>query len=335
MKQFNSFIHHKFNCFIENHNVFIENNSVLAAISGGQDSICLLKLLKDYDKEQKKINIHVVHFNHGWRKDSDNNAHFLKKISTRWKLNFHYKKAKKVLSEEDARLWRYSTMKTICEELNIKYIITGHTYNDRLETIFFNMIKGCGFEGGLAVQPYIQISSKIDLIHPLLYITREETLWFCRKFFLPVWSDTTNYNRSITRNRIREELIPYCKQYFNFKLESSLFKFIENVNYDLDYLQERTYYLYYKYKHPKYIGINKTVFLTLSYSMKKRLLRVFIYHNTHIKLDFSETQRYISLITSRRIQIVQISLIWYLCTGNEWIYLLSDQTKKNYIITNI
>lgn len=329
MKKYNSFIHRKFNHFIDDNNVFTENNSILAAISGGQDSICLLKLLKDYNRQQKKIAIHVIHFDHGWRSDSSKNAAFLKKIVNRWKLTFHYKKSNFILSEEDARLWRYSTMKTICEELEIKYIVTGHTYNDRLETIFFNIIKGSGFEGVQAIQPHIQISNKINLIHPLLNTTREETLWFCRKFFLPIWSDTTNYNQNITRNRIREELIPYCKQYFNLNLEGSLFRFIENVNCDLDYLQERTYYLYYRYKHPKYIGINRSAFSTLSYSMKKRLIRVFIYHNTNIKLNFLDTQKYVSFIGYKKVQVIQLSLIWYLCISNKWIYLLSDQAKKH------
>nr|QUE28014.1 Ycf62 [Sahlingia subintegra] len=328
MKKSTSIIHQKFNDFFLYNRLFKEKSSLLLAISGGQDSICLLKLLKDYQVDYN-LEIHVIHFDHQWRKDSANNCLFVQNISNRWSFIFHEEKAKTILSEEDARIWRYSKMQNLCNQLNIYYIITGHTYNDKLETIFFNMIKGCGLEGINTIQPSAQVSKKLYIIHPLLNITREETLWFCRKFHLPIWSDITNYNRKIKRNRIREELIPYCKQYFNLSLENALSKFSENINYDLDYLQERTYYLYYKYKHPKYIGINKIIFTSVSLSIKRRLMRTFIYHNTNIKLNFIETTEYLHLVESAGIKIKQVSLFWYLYISNNWIYLLFNPKEKN------
>nr|QUE29137.1 Ycf62 [Erythrotrichia welwitschii] len=327
MKIEKSITHQKFKSFVESNQIFTGSSSVLAAISGGQDSICLLKLLKDY-KEKNNLTVHVIHFNHGWRSDSKDNARFLEKMAKRWGFFFHHKTTTVILSEEKARIWRYSTMQKTCEGLKIQYIATGHTRNDMLETIIFNIVRGSGFEGIQTLQPCVQISNRVSIIHPLLNITREETLWFCRKFFLPVWSDITNYNQEIVRNRIREELVPYFRQYFNLRLEKALSTFIANLNYDLDYLQERTYYLYYKYRHPQYVGINKHAFLTLSSSIKRRLIRTFIYHNASIKLDFFETQNCILLIRSQNIRIKQISSLWYLYISNKWIYLLSSQVKK-------
>nr|QUE29669.1 Ycf62 [Erythrotrichia foliiformis] len=327
MKTNKSVIHEKFNHFVENNNIFKTNKSILAAISGGQDSICLLKLLRDYQLTQA-ITVHIVHFNHGWRLDSDNNADFIKKIAYRWGLIFHNERADTILSEEEARTWRYSKMLEICLNFHIQYIVTGHTLNDKLETIFFNMMKGTGFDGIQAIQPIVSIHQTVEIIHPLLDIKREETLWFCRKFSLPVWSDFTNYNREIQRNRIREEFIPYCRQYFNMNIEASLHKFINNSNYDLDYLQERTYYLYYKYKHPKYVGINKTNLLFIPIALRKRVIRAFVYHNTHIRLNFVETKEYLSLINSHKIQIKQLSSSWYVCVSSKWIYLLSNKTTE-------
>lgn len=324
MKKHKSIVYQKFCNFIKNKKLFTKHKSVLAAISGGQDSICLLKLLKDFQIYQD-LTVHIIHFDHGWRNDSKKNAIFIKNIANRWNFICHYETADKMLSEEDARMWRYTTMRKICQELKIKYIITGHTYSDKLETVFFNMMNGTGFEGLQSIQPEIQVSTHINIIHPLINVKRDETLDFCRNFCLPIWSDTTNYNRKIKRNRIREELIPYCKQYFNSNLEDSLSKFMQNANYDLDYLQERTYYLYYKYKHPKYVGINRTSFSLLSLSMKRRIIRIFIYHNTDIKLSFLETQEYIELIKYKNNQKKKISVLWYLYIDHEWIYLLSNK----------
>nr|YP_010337827.1 tRNA(Ile)-lysidine synthase [Sahlingia subintegra]UNJ17412.1 tRNA(Ile)-lysidine synthase [Sahlingia subintegra] len=327
MKKNKSIVHQKFNDFLIKNKLFKNNSSILLAVSGGQDSICLLKLLKDYQLDHN-LEIHVIHFDHKWRKDSIRNCIFVKNISNRWSFIFHQKKAKTILSEEDARRWRYSTMNKLCKQLKITYILTGHTYNDKLESILFNMVKGSGFEGINTIQPFMQISQKLYIIRPLLNITREETFWFCRKFYLPIWSDFTNYNREIKRNRIREELMPYYKQYFNISLENSLSNFFNNINCDLNYLQERTYYLYYKYKHPKYIGINKAIFTSISLSMKKRLIRTFIYHNTNIKLNFIETTQYISLVESPNIKIKPISFFWHLYISRNWIYLLSNQKAK-------
>nr|QUE28399.1 Ycf62 [Porphyrostromium boryanum] len=328
-----SHVHYKFKNFILKHDLFHDKISILAAISGGQDSICLLKLLKDYHKD-KRLEIHIVYFDHGWRKDSSNNSYFLRNIADRWSILFHYEKSDTILSEEQARVWRYSTMQAICKSLKISYIITGHTYSDRLETIFFNIMQGTGFEGILSLQPYTSVSSKISIIHPLIEIKREETLWFCRNFSLPVWSDITNYKKRIKRNRIREELIPYCKQYLNVNLDNTFKSFLENVSYDLDYLQEKTYYLYYKYKHPRYVGINKRALLFFPLSIKKRVIRSFIYQNTNIKLNFSDTRKYLLLVNSKKIEIKQLSPLWFLCISHNWIYLLSKKSGHKVVKKN-
>ena len=72
MKKSKSVVHKKFNDFLISNKLFKEKSSILLAVSGGQDSICLLKLLKDY-RSDHNLEIHVVHFDHKWRKDSINN----------------------------------------------------------------------------------------------------------------------------------------------------------------------------------------------------------------------------------------------------------------------
>nr|YP_010337111.1 tRNA(Ile)-lysidine synthase [Pseudoerythrocladia kornmannii]UNJ16696.1 tRNA(Ile)-lysidine synthase [Pseudoerythrocladia kornmannii] len=87
MKYKKTFIHKKFNNFILRNQVFLSNSSILVAVSGGQDSICLLKLLKDF-QYNKKWNIHVVHFDHIWRADSKRNALFVAELANKWNFFF-------------------------------------------------------------------------------------------------------------------------------------------------------------------------------------------------------------------------------------------------------
>ena len=333
MKKNKSSTHDKFNSFVTENRVFKEKTSVLAAISGGQDSICLLKLLKDY-KKHKKLEVHVIYFDHRWRRDSNNNSYFIKNITDRWSMVFHYERSNALLSENEARIWRYSKMQDICKSFDIKYIATGHTHSDRIETMFLNMIRGSGFEGIQTIQPFVIVSDNITIIHPLIEMKREDTSWFCRRFSLPVWSDTTNYQKTIQRNRIREELIPYFQQYLNINLNNTFANFVKNIGHDLDYLQHRTYYLYYKYRHPKYVGINKKAFSYLPFSMKKRLIRSFVYQNIGRKLDFEETSKYLSFINSPRSGVIQLSLLWCLCVSRDWVYLVSKKTKYEMIQRN-
>nr|YP_010336916.1 tRNA(Ile)-lysidine synthase [Madagascaria erythrocladioides]UNJ16501.1 tRNA(Ile)-lysidine synthase [Madagascaria erythrocladioides] len=82
-----SFIHKNFNKFIKKYKVLEFKSKILIAVSGGQDSLCLLKLLKDEQIKHKWI-IYIIHFNHGWRHDSKQNADFIAKLARKWKFFF-------------------------------------------------------------------------------------------------------------------------------------------------------------------------------------------------------------------------------------------------------
>lgn len=88
MLQYNtSFIHKNFNGFIAKYKTLKLKSRILVAVSGGQDSLCLLKLLKDEQARHKWI-VHIVHFDHGWRQDSQENTSFIAKLAKKWKFFF-------------------------------------------------------------------------------------------------------------------------------------------------------------------------------------------------------------------------------------------------------
>nr|YP_010337110.1 tRNA(Ile)-lysidine synthase [Pseudoerythrocladia kornmannii]UNJ16695.1 tRNA(Ile)-lysidine synthase [Pseudoerythrocladia kornmannii] len=243
---------------------------------------------------------------------------------------FHLKKADTILTEEEARIWRYSYMINLSKQLNINYIVTGHTQDDKIETMLYNIVKGSGFEGATSIQNISKITKNTTLVHPILNLNREETNWFCNKMCIPIWFDITNYNYTISRNRIRQELVPYLKKYFNSNFELSITKFVDNIKYDLQYLQKKSYYLYLKYKHPNYVAFNKSMFLDLAPNMKKRFLRIFIYTNSSIKINFVKTNECITFLKNSMHKTKKISPKLYLYSNHHWVYLITKEQNKEF-----
>ncbi len=115
-------------------------------MSGGQDSLCLLKLLHDL---QSKWGWHlaIAHCDHRWQNNSDN-ADFVRELAHSWNLPFHVKTAEQVnKTEAGAREWRYGVLADIAHEYNYSCIATGHTASDRAETLLYNLVRGVGLMG--------------------------------------------------------------------------------------------------------------------------------------------------------------------------------------------
>ncbi len=131
-------LHTQIHRTIRDRNLFQPNQSLLVAVSGGQDSLCLIKLLLDIQYKWK-WNLAIAHCDHRWRQDSQANANQVRRLAESWHLPFYLETATNpVNSEATARNWRYQTLTSIAEVNNYQYIITGHTASDRAETLLYN-----------------------------------------------------------------------------------------------------------------------------------------------------------------------------------------------------
>ena len=219
---------------------------LLVAVSGGQDSICLLKLLLDLQPKWG-WQLAVVHCDHRWRDDSQANAEFVGQLAKDWQLSFYLETAPEVYaSEAAARKWRYEVMGAIATANDYSYIVTGHTASDRAETLLYNLFRGSGADGlsSLVWSRHFDVSAAgtgkmpvLRLVRPLLEISRAETAQFCREQNLAIWEDSTNEDLHYARNRIRLELIPYLQTNFNPKVEFNLAKTAELLGAEVEYLE--------------------------------------------------------------------------------------------------
>ncbi|MEG4030945.1 MULTISPECIES: tRNA lysidine(34) synthetase TilS [unclassified Microcoleus] len=123
------------------------NQRLLVAVSGGQDSLCLIKLLLDLQPKWG-WNLAIVHCDHRWRSDSQASANHVEQLAKNWGISYYLETASDIpKTEAAARKWRYQALTEIAIAHNYPYIVTGHTASDRAETLLYNLIRGSGADG--------------------------------------------------------------------------------------------------------------------------------------------------------------------------------------------
>jgi tRNA(Ile)-lysidine synthase len=231
-------LHAKVHRTIRLRHLFARQQRLLVAVSGGQDSLCLIKILLDL---QAKWGWHlgIAHCDHCWRSDSQANAQHVENLAKNWGITFYLETAKELInSEAAARNWRYQALSAIAQTNNYQYIVTGHTASDRAETLIYNLIRGTGADGLQALTWQRPLTTDIILVRPLLEITRKQTGEFCQEFHLPVWEDSTNQDVKYARNRIRQELLPYLQENFNPQVELAFAQTAELLQAEVEYLEQ-------------------------------------------------------------------------------------------------
>ena len=123
------------------------NQRLLVAVSGGQDSLCLIKLLLDLQPKWG-WNLGIAHCDHRWRSDSEASANHVEQLARNWGISYYLETASDIpKTEAAARQWRYQALTEIAIAHNYPYIVTGHTASDRAETLLYNLIRGSGADG--------------------------------------------------------------------------------------------------------------------------------------------------------------------------------------------
>ena len=229
---------------IEEYHILDPGDRVIAAVSGGADSVCLLTLLcgmkKDWDLE-----LLAVHVHHGLRgQEADRDADFVRALCEELDVTCHIIKvdvrksaSENGMSEEEAgRILRYEALEQeacrwegrggeaqdcdggqgslgsgigACRNKRVKIAVAHHS-NDQAETILHNLFRGSGL-GGLKGIPYV----RGRIIRPLLDIGRRDIVEWLEENDRAWVQDSTNSSNHYTRNRIRSRLLPLIEEEVN------------------------------------------------------------------------------------------------------------------------
>ena len=270
-------------------------SKILIAVSGGQDSLCLGKLLLDLSLKWD-WEIAIAHCDHQWSTD-EGIAERVSEVATSWQLPFYLKVAQALKeTEAAARKWRYQALIEIAQEQNFDCIVTGHTKSDRAETFLYNLIRGAGGDGLSALSWKRSLNQEIDLVRPILNIYRQETLEFCHQFDLPIWFDTVNEDKKYARNRIRGDLIPYLQNNFNPKVENALAQTAELLKGDVEFLEAIAQELLEKAQEKN--QLNRPILRDAPLAIQRRAIRQFLPKVMSKQANFEQIETVVELVTA-------------------------------------
>lgn len=227
---------------IENYQMIRPGMRVLAAVSGGADSVCLLMALAAYQK-QKDFSLYVIHVEHGLRgEESLADAQYVKELCEKLAVPFYLESvdAKRTAKEqhlgveEAARSLRYEAFYKVARQIQADRIAVAHNENDQAETVLWNLTRGSGLMGLGGIRP---VRGKI--IRPLLFLGRQEIEQILRKEGVAWRTDRTNLSCDYTRNRIRLQILPMLAEDLNEQAVNHIAQAAERLQEVQDYLSDQ------------------------------------------------------------------------------------------------
>ncbi|MFH1797923.1 MAG: tRNA lysidine(34) synthetase TilS [Candidatus Omnitrophota bacterium] len=226
---------------IKHYEMLESGDKIIAAVSGGADSVCLLKALVDM-KRTFDLQVIVANMDHGLRgKESERDSEFVRKLAVDFGLKYEHKKVKVKISkkagiswEEAARLKRYEFLKQAARRNRCNVIATGHTIDDQAETVLMRLIFGTSLAGLAGVFP-VREEDGFRIIRPLIRVDKKDIFGFVKKAGLEYVEDKTNLDVKFLRNRVRHEILPFLEKY-NPKVRRSLTNLCDSLREDFLFL---------------------------------------------------------------------------------------------------
>ena len=216
---------------------------VLAGVSGGPDSLCLLDIL-----HSAGYRVIVAHFNHQLRPEAAQEADSVARRARELGFTFFsdtanvhaHAEAHGLSLEEAARILRYQFLFATARQTQAQAVAVGHTADDQVETVLMHFLRGAGLAGlkGMEYRTLLPVfDAQIPLVRPLLGMWRAETESYCRTHALEPHYDASNADQAFFRNRLRHALLPELEKY-NPRFKESVLHTAQALQGDYLALQE-------------------------------------------------------------------------------------------------
>ena len=221
--------------FLREEEMVCSGDTVIAAVSGGADSVALLfalYLLKD----KLEISLEAAHFNHNLRgEESFRDEAFVRTLCDRYDIPLHVGSGKVAAGEKGleaaARDARYAFLHTLTGK-----IATAHTADDNAETVLMHLVRGTGLKGLGGITPIHG-----NVIRPMLTCTRSDVEAFLEEWCLRHIEDSSNQSDAFLRNRLRHHVMPLLKEE-NPRLAENLSRMALRLREDEAYLSRQSEY---------------------------------------------------------------------------------------------
>ncbi len=226
---------------IADNDLISDGDSVLIALSGGPDSVALLRLLVAL-RRRMNLRLAAVYVNHQIRpRAAKREEQFCQQLCDLYNIDLTLVSedipvlaaSEKRGIEETARDFRYGILERIADLDGHERIAVGHHADDRVETVLFRLFRGSG-RSGLTGIPV----SRGRIIRPLLYLTRSEIISYLKRIDQSYCEDRSNRNVEYSRNFIRHRLLPQIRERLNPQVDAALISFSEIVTSEEQFLEK-------------------------------------------------------------------------------------------------
>ena len=227
--------------FIRKENMIQKGDHILAGVSGGADSVCLLVLLHSL-MDELSFKLSVLHVNHGIRQEASEDADYVKTLCDNYKVPFYLEEIDvpgmtrelSIGEEEAGRLARYDLFYKKMDEIGAGKLAVAHNMNDQAETFIMNLARGSGLRGLSGIR-----AVRDKIIRPLLMTSREDIEAYLQDQNILFKTDATNLEDGHTRNRIRHHILPYMTRDINSETLSHISRAAAELSYAQEYIESQ------------------------------------------------------------------------------------------------
>ncbi len=228
--------------YIRKQRLLVPGDRVAAAVSGGADSVALLRLLLEL-REELGIVLSVAHFHHQIRgAEADADQQFVRELAEKYQLEFYsgtadvpsYARERKLSLETAARELRHRWFRELVRWGPPGKVATAHTLDDQAETVLMRIVRGTGIRG---VAGILHQSRESALVRPMLEVSRKEIEDYLSTLGQPWRKDCSNLDLKHTRNRVRHKLLPLLEEEFSPAIRQTLVDLADIARAEEDYWQ--------------------------------------------------------------------------------------------------
>jgi tRNA(Ile)-lysidine synthase len=294
---------------IRKYRMLSPGDGVLVAVSGGPDSVALLRVLWQL-KDEINLRLEVAHLQHGIRgEEAREDARFVADMADGLALPFHLKELElskikaergKGNLEEMAREARRDYFAAVAEERGIRKVALGHTRDDQAETFLMRLLRGGGRKGLSGMNPVTslkEVEGSPVLIRPLIESSRSEIENYLAAEKLEYRTDRTNRDAALLRNWVRLDLLPRLKERIDPRLDERLTCTAEVMRDEEMFLRELTRKLLPQVARKG--DLQRAPLLEQPVAMQRRLIRLWLEAalGTLRGVEFDHVEAILSLIS--------------------------------------
>lgn len=215
------------------------SSTIIVGFSGGPDSVFLLYLLHALKKELN-LNLITAYLDHGWRKESAEDAQFCLQIAEKLGVSCIIAQAKDIIltkkpqgsREELGRLLRKQFFEALAQQYHATSIVLAHHFDDQIETFVMRLMRGSGLSGLTGMKKHEGLYAR-----PLLEVPKQAILDYLQANNIPYRIDTTNIDQSFLRNKIRHTVVPVFRA-CDSRFEISFKRTIHHLQQAEDFIEQ-------------------------------------------------------------------------------------------------